>query len=82
MKAQGKPANIIENILKGKIDKFYGEVCLLEQPFIKDEEQKVGKYIEVKAPGAKIAKIVRIELGEGMEKKGCDFAAEVAEQLK
>jgi len=82
LKTQGKPANIIENILKGKIDKFYGEVCLLEQSFIKDEEQKVGKYIEAKAPGAKIAKIVRIELGEGLEKKGCDFAAEVAEQLK
>ena len=82
LKTQGKPANIIENILKGKIDNFYGEVCLLEQSFIKDEEQKVGKYIEAKAPGAKIAKIVRIELGEGLEKKGCDFAAEVAEQLK
>lgn len=82
LKAQGKPANIIENILKGKIDKFYGEVCLLEQPFIKDEEQKVGKYIESKAVGAKIAKMIRIELGEGLEKKGCDFAAEVAEQLK
>jgi elongation factor Ts len=82
LKQQGKPANIIENILKGKVDKFYGEVCLLEQQFIKDEEQKVGKYIESKAPGAKLAKMIRFELGEGMEKKACDFAAEVAEQLK
>lgn len=82
LKQQGKPANIIENILKGKIDKFYSEVCLLEQPFIKDEEKKVGVYIESKAKGAKIEKMIRFELGEGMEKKGCDFAAEVAEQLK
>jgi elongation factor Ts len=82
LKQQGKPANIIENILKGKIDKFYGEVCLLEQPFIKDEEQKVGRYIESKTPGAKVEKVVRFELGEGMEKKSCDFAAEVAEQMK
>lgn len=80
LRQQGKPENIIENILKGKMDKYYGEVCLLEQPFIKDEEQKVEKLAAGK--GAKIVRFVRLELGEGMEKKVNDFVAEVTEQLK
>lgn len=79
-KTQGKPANIIENILKGKIDKFYGEICLPEQPFIKNEETTVGKLVA--AAGAKITRFVRYELGEGIEKAVKDFASEVAEQLK
>lgn len=77
---KGKPANIMENILKGKIDKYYGEICLLEQPFIKNEDLTVGKMVEGKK--AKIVSFVRYELGEGLEKKSADFAAEVAEQLK
>lgn len=80
LKAANKPANIIENILKGKMEKYYGEICLLEQPFIKDEEKKVEVY--VKTAGATIKRFVRYELGEGIEKKIMDFAAEVAEQLK
>ena len=80
LRAQKKPENIIENILKGKVDKFYGEVCLLEQPFIKNEELMVGKLVEQK--GAKIVRFVRFELGEGIEKQVKDFASEVAEQLK
>jgi len=79
LRAQKKPENIIENIVKGKLDKFYGEICLLEQPYIKDEEKTVGKLAE--EAGAKIKAFYRYELGEGMEKKSCDFAAEVAEQL-
>ena len=79
LRAQNKPENIIENIVKGKMDKFYSEVCLLEQPFIKDEEKMVGKMVE--EAGGKIKSFYRFELGEGIEKKKCDFAAEVAEQM-
>lgn len=77
---KGKPANIMENILKGKLEKFYGEICLLEQPFIKDEEKTVKQMVE-KAK-CEIKRYVRYELGEGFEKVTKDFAAEVAEQLK
>lgn len=81
LKSQGKPQNIIENIMKGKVDKFYGEVCLLEQPFIKDEEKTVQKFLTEKGSGITVGKMVRYELGEGLAKKSCDFAAEVAEQM-
>lgn len=80
LKAQNKPANIIENIVKGKLDKFYGEITLLEQPFIKDEDKKVEQFVKEK--GGTIARFVRYELGEGFEKVTKDFASEVAEQLK
>lgn len=80
LRQQGKPENIIENILKGKMDKFYGEVCLLEQPFIKNEEITIKKLVEDK--GAKVNRFVRYELGEGIEKQEKDFAAEVAEQMQ
>ena len=79
LKQQGKPEAAIPNILKGKLDKFYSEVCLLEQPFIKDEEKTIQKLL-----GADmiIEKMARFELGEGLEKAGCDFASEVEAQLK
>ncbi len=80
LKQQGKPENMIENILKGKLDKYYAEVCLLEQPFIKNEEIKVEKLLA--DAGAKLVKYVRFELGEGFEKVVKNFAEEVAEQLK
>ncbi len=80
LRSQGKPENIIENILKGKVDKYYGEICLLEQAFIKDEEKTVGKLVEGK--GASIIRFARLELGEGIEKVEKNFAEEVAEQLK
>jgi elongation factor Ts len=80
LRAQNKPENIIENIVKGKLDKFYGEICLLEQPFIKDEEKTVEKFAA--ESGATVKAFWRFELGEGIEKKSCDFAAEVAEQMK
>ncbi len=81
LRAQGKPENIIENILKGKMDKFYSEVCLLEQPFIKDEEKTIIAYLAAKGADIKVEKFVRFELGEGLAKKSNDFAAEVAEQI-
>lgn len=82
LKQEGKPENIIENIVKGKINKFYSEVCLLEQPFIKDEDMAVAKYLASKGDGVNIKSMVRYEVGEGIEKTGCDFVAEVAEQMK
>ena len=81
LRAQGKPENIIENILKGKMDKFYSEVCLLEQPFIKDEEKNITAYLESFGTDIRVAKYVRYELGEGLAKKSNDFASEVAEQM-
>jgi len=82
LRAQGKPENIIENIIKGKMEKFYSEACLVEQAYIKDEEKKVAQVVGFTAPGAKVTKYLRYELGEGIEKKGNDFASEVEAQLK
>jgi elongation factor Ts len=79
LRAQGKPENIIENIVKGKMNKYYSEICLLEQPFVKDEEKTISKLAE--EAGATVKEFWRYELGEGIEKKQCDFATEVAEQL-
>lgn len=80
LRAQGKPENTIVNILKGKLDKFYSEVCLIEQPFVKNEDVTVGKMLE--PAGARAVRFVRFELGEGFEKAEKNFAAEVAAQLK
>jgi len=82
LKAQNKPANIIENILKGKVEKFYTEVCLVDQPYIKDEEKSVAKFLESKGAGISVKQYVRYELGEGVEKQTKNFADEVAEQMK
>jgi elongation factor Ts len=79
LKQQGKPEAAIANILKGKLDKFYSEVCLLEQSFIKDEEKTIEQLI---GSGVTVEKMVRFELGEGLEKVTTDFAAEVEAQLK
>jgi len=80
LRAQNKPANIVENIVKGKLDKFYGEICLLEQPFIKDENLTVEKFLTDTKSG--VERFTRYELGEGIVKVAKDFAAEVAEQLE
>lgn len=78
----GKPENIVEKIIMGQINKFFGEVCLLEQAFVIDPDQKVGKVVEelAKELGSPITlnSFVRYQLGEGIEKKEDDFAAEVA----
>lgn len=72
----GKPEEIIEKMIVGRINKFYGEVCLLEQVFVIDGENKVAKAAE--AAGTEVIGFVRFGLGEGIEKKEEDFAAEVA----
>ena len=76
---EGKPAEIAEKMVAGRIAKFYKEICLEEQPFIKDGDISVGTY--VKNHGGKILKMIRFEVGEGMEKREEDFAAEVAKQM-
>jgi len=78
-KIAGKPENIGENMVKGRINKFLAEASLVEQAFVKDPEIKVGDL--AKKAGAEIVSFVRYEVGEGIEKAEVDFAAEVAAQV-
>ncbi len=75
----GKPPEIIEKMIQGRLKKFLAEVTLLEQPYVKDEDQTVGELLA--NAGASISGFVRYEVGEGIEKKVEDFAMEVASQL-
>ncbi len=77
---EGKPEKIIEKMVEGRINKFYQEVCVLEQPFVKDGDISVQKMIQQKAPGADVIRFTRYKMGEGLEKKVNDLAAEVAAQ--
>lgn len=81
-KAEGKPAEIVEKMLEGRMRKFYEEVCLLDQIFVMDGETKISALLEKagKEMGAPVALTgyARIQLGEGIEKEETDFAAEVA----
>ena len=77
---EGKPAEIAEKMVQGRIGKFYGEICLLDQEFVKDPSIKVGDLI--KSKGAEIVDYVRIEKGEGLEKREENFAEEVMKQLQ
>jgi elongation factor Ts len=79
-KASGKPANIIEKMVEGRIAKFLNEITLLGQPFVKDPDTTVEKL--VKAANAKVVRFARFEVGEGIEKKVADFAAEVMATVK
>jgi len=82
----GKPANIVEKMVSGKMDKFYGEVCLLEQPYIRDDKSTVTQYLDRqgKEAGCKyvVTRFTRYKLGEGIEKRNDDFASEVASYMK
>jgi elongation factor Ts len=75
---QGKPEKIIDNILIGKMNKFYEENCLLQQKFVKDDKITVADY----AGDLKVVSFVRYKLGEGLQKRNEDFAAEVEAQMK
>ena len=85
-KLASKPPMVIEKMVEGKINKYYDENCLMKQAFVKDPSMTIEKV--VKEAGAKMGKelivkrFVRFEMGEGIEKKSQDFAAEVAEQMK
>jgi elongation factor Ts len=82
----GKPENIVDKIIEGQINKFYGEVCLLEQAYVIDPDQKVAKVVAALAKelGSEItlSRYARFQLGEGIEKREDDFAAEVASMTK
>lgn len=76
--ASGKPEAIVEKIVTGQLNKFYSEICLLEQDFVMDTDLKVGKALGA----AKVVAMHRFQLGEGIEKREDDFAAEVAAQVQ
>ena len=76
---EGLDANKLPMIVNGRLNKFYEEVCLLDQGFVKENKMKVSKYVESK--GMKVLSFVRYEVGEGMEKREENFADEVAKQL-
>jgi elongation factor Ts len=78
--ASGKPANIIERMVEGRIRKFLAEITLLGQPFVKDPDQTVAQRL--KKAGASVVGFERMELGEGIEKKTENFAEEVMAQVK
>jgi elongation factor Ts len=77
---EGKPAEIAEKMVEGRINKFYKEICLAEQSFIKDGDLSVAKYVANN--GGEILSMIRYEVGEGMEKRNDNFAEEVMNQVK
>ena len=77
---EGKPAEIAEKMVQGRIGKFYAEICLLDQEFVKDPSMKVGDL--VKSKDAEVIKFARFETGEGLEKREENFADEVMKQLQ
>ena len=85
-KNKNKPANIIDKIVAGRIGKFFEEVCLVDQSYVKDQDIKVSKYVEdtAKALGGdiQIEAFTRFEKGEGLEKREDNFAEEVASMMK
>ncbi|MGZ6970220.1 MAG: translation elongation factor Ts, partial [Thermoanaerobaculia bacterium] len=81
--AAGKPEAVADKMVEGMIGKWYGEVVLLDQPFAKEPEKKVSQVIAERAgKDASVVRFVRFKVGEGIEKKGGDFAAEVAALAK
>ena len=77
---EGKPAKIVERMVEGRIEKYYKEVCLVEQPFVKDPDVSIKKMLNGKCD---VVRFVRFERGEGIEKRKDDLAADIAaEQAK
>jgi len=83
---EGKPEKIIEKMVEGRIEKFYKEICLLEQPFIKDPDKSIKQLVTEKiakiGENISVRRFARYELGEGLEKRQDDFAAEVMAQTR
>ena len=82
LKKQGKPDELIEKILLGQVNKFYGEVTFVDQPFIKEPKLSVTKYVQQSGLKLEIADYARFQLGDGIEVEKKDFAQEVSDQLK
>jgi len=83
---EGKPANIVEKMINGRVEKYYKEACLMEQTFIKNPDQTITQLINETiskiGENVSIRRFTRYQLGEGMEKKANDFAAEVMAAVK
>ena len=75
---EGKPEKIVDKMVEGRINKYYKEVCLVEQEFVKDSDKTIKDVLG----GVEVRRFARFEMGEGLEKKNEDFAAEVAAQMK
>ena len=84
-RGENKPEHIIEKMVEGRLEKFYEEICLLDQDFIKDPDKKIqdilNDLIAKIGENIKIRRFVRFEVGEGLEKREEDFAEEVAKQI-
>ena len=82
--AEGKPEKVVDKIVDGRMEKFFAESVLLEQPFVKDPDKTVGELIAERigkiGENIQVRRFARFKLGEGIEKKSVDFAAEVAAQ--
>ena len=78
-KNANKPKNILEKIIDGKMGKYYSEICLMDQPFVKDDSQKIAQVIGNKF---KVVRFTRFEMGEGLEKKNENLQDEVAKQIE
>ena len=82
---EGKPAEIAEKMVQGRLNKFFEEICLLEQPFVKDPDQKISDLLTAKiatiGENITIRRFARFEKGEGIEKKEENFAEEVMKQI-
>lgn len=83
---EGKPEKIVEKMVEGRINKFYKEICLLDQDYVKNPDQTIEELVKEQiskiGENVKIRRFARFEMGEGLEKKQEDFAAEVAAQMK
>ena len=77
-----KPQNVLEKIVEGRMRKFAEEICLLDQPYVKDPNMTVAKYIASVGGNIKVVDFVRFEKGEGIQKKEENFADEVASMIK
>ena len=77
---EGKPANIVEKMIVGRLNKFLSEISLNDQPFVKDPDQTVSQFAASK--GGVVKSFVRYAVGEGIEKRSVDFAEEVMSQVK
>lgn len=82
---EGKPQHIVEKMVEGRMKKYYQEICLLEQPFVKDPDKTVNDIVKEQiariGENIKIRRFARYEMGEGLEKKSEDFAEEVKKQM-
>ncbi len=82
---EGKPEHIVAKIVEGRIEKFYEQVCLVDQPYVRDGDKKISDLINEKissiGENIRVRRFVRFERGEGLEKRVDDFAAEVQAQL-